>query len=75
MLKGQSDDKSVLWIFRARCKSRSVLGNFIKRHRVSVLAGLSTHGIEGIRIVDGSYNTDLYNFAFQHLFLNNVGLL
>ena len=48
----------------------SVLGNFINRQRVSVLAGLSTHGIEGIHIVDGSYNTNLYDFAFQHSFLN-----
>ena len=58
--------------FERGCKSPSVLGNFIKRHRVSVLAGLS-HGIEGIHIVDGSYNTDPYNFALQHSFLNNVG--
>ena len=59
--------------FERGCKSPSVLENFIKRHRVSVLVGLSTYGIEGIHIVDGSYNTDLYNFAFQHSSPSNVG--
>ena len=51
----------------------SVLGHFIRKHRISVLAGLSSGGIEGIEVMEGAYNTDLFNFAFRNFLLDRVG--
>ena len=53
----------------------SVLGHFIGKHRISVLAGLLSGGIEGIEVMKGAYNTDLFNFAFRNFLLDRVGPL
>ena len=50
-----------------------VLGNFIRKHRISVLAGLDINGKCGVHVVDSSYNEDLFNFSFRHAILPHVG--
>ena len=43
----------------------ATLGHFIRKHRISVMAALDINGISSISIVEGSYNTDLFNFSFK----------
>ena len=50
-----------------------MLGNFIPKHRISVLAGLDINGKCGVHVVDSSYNEDLFNFSFKYAILPHVG--
>lgn len=51
----------------------AILGNFVRRHKISIMAGLDSEGIVGSFIVDGSYNRELFLMAFQQSLLPHLG--
>ena len=59
--------------FARGARQKHVLGHFIRRHRVSVLAGLDSEGVVASFVVTGSYTAELFNFAFREAFLAHVG--
>ena len=52
-----------------------MLGNFVRRNRISVLGGMDVDGIVGSFVVENSYNADLFRMAFQQSLLPHLGRL
>ena len=74
--EGSKDDRKTnrhFGYFQCGYTQPSVFGHFIRKHRISVLAGLASGGIEGTEVMEGAYNTDLFNFAFRNFLLDRVG--
>ncbi|KAL5005222.1 hypothetical protein ScPMuIL_018678 [Solemya velum] len=59
--------------FRKGTRRRSTIGHFVRRHRVSVLVGIDINGVVGSRVVEGAFNTDTFNAAFEQEFLPSLG--
>lgn len=51
----------------------SQMGEFVRRNRISVLAAMDLDGIVAAHCMDGAYDTDKFNFSFEHFFLPHVG--
>ena len=51
----------------------SGLGHFVRKHRVSLLAAIDISGIQGAFVVEGAFNTELFNFGVQHFILDKIG--
>ena len=54
-------------------RTPSMLGNFVRKHRISVMAGLDITGIVGSFIVEESFTSDLFLMAFQQALLPHLG--
>ena len=52
----------------------SGLGNFIRKHRVSIMSAMDQNGVFGSIVVEGSFYSELFNFAAQQAILNSLGI-
>lgn len=50
-----------------------VRGNFVRRNRKTVVAGVDENGIVGSQVFDGSCTTELFNEAFEQEILPHLG--
>ena len=52
----------------------SGLGNFIRKHRVSIMSAMDQNGVVGSIVVEGSFDSELFNFVAQQTILNSLGI-
>ena len=43
-----------------------------RKHRVSLLAAIEISGIQGAFVVEGAFNTELFNFGVQYFILDKI---
>ena len=59
--------------FQKGTRRPSYLGHFIRKRKVSVLASVDMQSVIGYSVIEGSFNTELFNFMFQSMILPRVG--
>ena len=59
--------------FQKGTRRPSCLGHFIRKNKVSIWASVDMQSMIGYSVIEGSFDTELFNFMFQSMILTRVG--